>query len=287
MSVMGILAAFSGGLFGSVMGGTISFIFTGILALTGTAVLLSTGDSTILDVIAFGPFFGPHIAFAGGVAASAYAGRRRRELEAMGDESYKLHPEGFNCAAPNFPSRELGPIVVGGIFGILGYIINDLVIKTGIAVDTVAVAVVLTGVLSRIFVARQGLIGDYKEVDYEISAKTSLYVFIWGAAAGLLTSEAALAIGVANIGWAISAVSLAFTYMNVDGFPVSHHITMVAGYAAMSSGNVLIGAIAGGLAGIVGEIVNKYTNTNVRAHLDMPAVTIVIGSLIIFAVFGQ
>lgn len=63
MTLILILAAFGGGVFGSLIGGTIAFIFTGILALLGFAILLTTGDSMILDKIAFGPFFGPQVAF--------------------------------------------------------------------------------------------------------------------------------------------------------------------------------------------------------------------------------
>lgn len=285
MSIMGIAAAFSGGIFGALIGGTVSFIFTGILALMGIGVLMSSGDSTILDVIAFGPFFGPHIAFAGGVAASTYAGMRRSKLESQGIECYKLHPEGYDCTAPNYTSKEFGPLIVGGVFGILGYIINDLIIKTGIAIDTIALAVAISGALSRMFIAKQGIIGDYQEADYEISMKTSLYVMLWGTAAGLLTAIAAIAIDAPAIGWAISATSLLFIYMKVDSFPVSHHITMVAGVAAVTTGSPIIGAIAGGITGIVGEFVNKYTNSNVRGHLDMPAVCIAIGTLIVYAIF--
>src|SRR5690606_1970784 len=49
---------------------------TGLAVVLGVVALAAGGGSGMLDTVAFVPFFGPHVAFAGGVAAAAYAARR-------------------------------------------------------------------------------------------------------------------------------------------------------------------------------------------------------------------
>ena len=61
-----LLAAFGGGLFAAAIGTLPSFVFTGVLVLVGTAVAASGGGTEMLTHVAFGPVFGPHIAFGGG-----------------------------------------------------------------------------------------------------------------------------------------------------------------------------------------------------------------------------
>ena len=48
--------------------------------LAGQAILMGGGSGDFLSFVAFGPLFGPHIAFAGGVAAVAYAARTDKEV---------------------------------------------------------------------------------------------------------------------------------------------------------------------------------------------------------------
>ncbi|WP_312692226.1 hypothetical protein [Caproiciproducens sp.] len=50
-----------------------AFIFTGITGLIGITFVCAGIPFDWLGVISFGPFFAPNIAFAGGVAAAAYA----------------------------------------------------------------------------------------------------------------------------------------------------------------------------------------------------------------------
>ncbi len=57
MDIVSILAAFGGGVFGSLIGGTTAFVFTGLMGLAGIVVLLSGGGDAILNNIAFGNVF--------------------------------------------------------------------------------------------------------------------------------------------------------------------------------------------------------------------------------------
>ena len=75
-----LLLAAGGGFFGAAIGGLHAFIFTGFMGLVGMAIIWPAAVPKFLTYVAFGPVFGPHIAFAGGVAAAAYAARQSKDV---------------------------------------------------------------------------------------------------------------------------------------------------------------------------------------------------------------
>lgn len=274
MTIILILAAFGGGVFGSLIGGTIAFIFTGILALLGFAILLTTGDSMILDKIAFGPFFGPQVAFVGAVAAAAYAGRKNKMA-------------GSDVMSPLFVTKDAGSLVVGGIFGVVGYVMNYFLSTKGFGIDTIALTVVILGIVTRLLIGGSSLISQYVGNEkWTNGLKTELpFNVIWALGLSLIVGFAVIETGLANIGWAISAVSLIFLFTTVKAFPVSHHVTMVAGYAAIAFNSIYMAALFGVIAVLLGEFFQRTTNTKVKSHLDMPAVVIASCSLVILTFF--
>jgi len=68
-----LLASFGGGVFGAALGGLPAFVFTGFTVLAGAAAVLRGSSFDFISNVAFGP----HIAFSGGVAAAAYAAKKR------------------------------------------------------------------------------------------------------------------------------------------------------------------------------------------------------------------
>ena len=76
MNFMTLLASFGGGVFGAALGGLPIFVFTGLAVLLGAAAILGGSSFDFISNVAFGPVFGPHVAFCGGVAAVAYAAKR-------------------------------------------------------------------------------------------------------------------------------------------------------------------------------------------------------------------
>ena len=76
MDLFWLLLAFAGGAFAAMIGPNFAFAFTGVSILVGFSVTAATGNTMFLDYISFGPVFGPHIAFAGGVGASTYAAKK-------------------------------------------------------------------------------------------------------------------------------------------------------------------------------------------------------------------
>ena len=79
MSILGLIAAFGGGVFAAAIGGVPAFIMTGVFSIVGAvAGMCGAADASniLINYFAFGSFFGPHVAFAGGVAAAAYAKKK-------------------------------------------------------------------------------------------------------------------------------------------------------------------------------------------------------------------
>lgn len=285
MDIMLILAAFGGGVFGALIGGTTAFVFTGFTGMIGVAIALSTGDGTFLNTVPFGPFFGPHVAFVGGVAAAAYSGMRKAKL--AGSEEALNYVEGYDTMTPTFRVKDPIVLLVGGVFGVGGLLLNQLIVNTGLAVDTIAMTVVTMGLVVRFLIGRQGIVGDFPagEKKFNFGANSIIYTLLMGFALSLVTAYAVVTLDINNIGFTISAASLIFLYTSANNFPVTHHITMVTGFAAMASGNILIGALFGAGAAILGEYVVRGTNAYVKTHLDMPAIVITIGSLIALNIF--
>lgn len=307
MSIVTLIAAFGGGVFGSLIGATTAFIFTGILALIGIAVSLSGGGDVVLNEIAFGPLFGPHVAFAGGVAAAAYLGRKKKkELERAGvsgsdaqevyghdnpdvdNEYLNRLVDGADTATPLFKSNDPIALLVGGVFGALGYALNYLFSADmlNFPMDTVALVVLISGLAARFVFGKSGLTGNYPANESKFGPVNSnlLFTAIWSIAYAAVVGYVAIELNMANIGFAISAASLIFIYFGLS-FPVTHHIAMVAGYAAIQFGNIWMAMLFGLLAAILGEYTQRAVNTHVDTHIDMPATVIALFSLIILGIF--
>ena len=77
MNLFALVASFGGGIIGAYMGALPAFILTGVIAIAGAVAAMAGGADMTVGFIAFGSYLGPHIAFAGGVAASAYAGKTK------------------------------------------------------------------------------------------------------------------------------------------------------------------------------------------------------------------
>ena len=113
-----LIAAFGGGAFGAAIGGQTAFIMTGFLYMVGLGGYLGgVNTAPFMDSVVFGPVFGPHIAFLGGAIAAAYAAKRG------------YMPAGVNgrdIVTPLAGLSKLDVYVVGGIGGMVGYLVNQV-----------------------------------------------------------------------------------------------------------------------------------------------------------------
>jgi hypothetical protein len=149
------IAAFAGGAFGAALGALPAFIFCGFMILAGEAANVLKAELVGVGVaspdaltvgftgsIAFGPVFGPHVSFAGGVAAAAYAARKG------------YMDTGFDYYEAKNISHALGTkpdvLAVGGLFGILGMAVRQVSAGFGLPWDPIAMGVVISAVAHRV-----------------------------------------------------------------------------------------------------------------------------------------
>jgi len=272
--LMLVLFAFVGGLFGALIGALPAFIFTGFVVIAGVAAsMVGAPAFDVVGSVAFGAYLGPHIAFGGGVAAAAFSANKKKELDA-----------GPNILMPLAKFGDPMTLIVGGIFGSLAYLINMLYADIlALPTDTVAMTVVTSGIIARFAFGKSGLIGDTSVADRKYFAQSKEFVFllIQGLGIGILVSHVSILSGSAVLGFGISAASLVFAQM---GFPTpaTHHVSLVAAYAALATGNVFVGALFGAIACIFGDFIVKTFNSHCDTHIDPPAFTIFVLSFVIF-----
>lgn len=268
-----ILAAFGGGLLGALIGALPVFIMTGFMVIAG--LMVSVGGPDIVGGVAFGPYLGPHIAFAGGVAAAAFA-HKKGKLEAGGD-----------ITAPMAQFNDASILLVGGAFGVLGLLINYAYSTVwAIPTDTVAMTVVTSGLIARLIFGKSGLLGkcdDPKRVFYPVAESLSSLIVI-GLGLGLVSSYFAIEYNLVVLGFGLSAASLIFAQMGF-AVPGTHHISLVSAVAAAASGSILIGALFGIIAAVFGDVFDKTFNSYCDSHIDPPAGTIFILTFIVLLIF--
>jgi hypothetical protein len=252
--------------------------------------------------MAFGPVFGPHISFAGGAAAAAFAARRG-DLE-----------NGRDIAAPLAGVNDPITLIVGGLFGAGAYVVVSILNwifthgEPGLFyvtyTDTIALTVVISAIVARLAFGRTGLFGTMDEesrtrgrfvpgggkvwVDYQ---QGLLQATILGLGAGLLSAWIVTAFNAANpdiigagavLGFGISAVSLILLQVGFS-CPVTHHMSLPAGVAAVAvlvglGGGPLAAMIVGAIAGIAGALLGEFFSRlfliHGDTHIDPPAAAI-------------
>lgn len=268
-----ILAAFAGGAFGAAIGALPAFVFTGLMVIAGESANLvaralspELGAEAVAEMgavtsaVAFGPVFGPHISFAGGAAAAAYAAKK-----GYMDTGFAFHmAKDISYAL----GTKIDVLVVGGLFGILGLVIQQVSQALGLPWDAIAMGVVLSALFHRLFLgysligavhgsgildmspfereekrpdASKAMFGHARPATDRLSVEPWLpHQYHWsavaflGVVAGTLGAYVALETGSAFLAFGISAASLFFLNLGVQKFPVTHHITLPASTAALA-----------------------------------------------------
>lgn len=263
---VGLLAACAGGALGAAIGGNYGFVLTGFIVLASWGVLAGTGSTFGLDYLAFGPFMGPHIVFAGGAAAAIYATYR----------GYMTDGKDVNSPLAGLGKPDV--LWVGAIFGIGAHIVQtgiSLIPWFGSHTDSVALTVLISGITARIVFGGkpgQGLFkGSLHSFDgrkgsfMQRIAPTDDFGSQWlrwqekpgqlttiGISFGIAAGGASLVIASAlgsnlaargldpnaainnaqSFGFGISAIIILFLITNRN-MPVQHHATITAGLAAI------------------------------------------------------
>lgn len=314
------IAAFAGGAFGAALGALPAFCFTGFMVIAGEAANFASADNagSITGSVAFGPVFGPHISFAAGAAAAAYAARK-----GYMDTDFDYH-EAKNIAYALGTKPDV--LMVGGVFGILGMLIRQVSFNFGVPWDPIAIGVVLSALFHRLAfgypiigkVRGDGLF-DMSPFAREEMRSTGgaaaadggeerLAVEPWlphqykwanvamiGLVAGILGGYTAVVTGSAFLAFGISAATLTFLNLGVEQIPVTHHMTLPAStatLAVMASGDavlagqsvavaVLVGAAFGIIGALFGEAFQRVFYSHGDTHWDPPAAAIVFCTFLI------
>ena len=279
-----LVAALGGGMFGAILGGTPGFAITGLLVLAGVAAAsIDPAAGAIINDVAFGPFFGPHVMFGGAAAAAAYA-YKRGFLESGKDTTTAL----IKFADP-------GTLIVGAVFGLFGWLLNSVFVNINLPTDTIALTVVISNIIARLLWGN-GLFGKVPAGKSMMDADETNAWLIWqkdvpilvlmGAGLGAAVGWATLATGNGVIGFGIAAFSLVFL-MTLGAGPVWHQIAAPAGTAALLTGNIWMAVVFGIVGALLGEFIGaRMFFNNGDTHIDPPAVGIFITVAIVLALFG-
>lgn len=275
VNAVSVIGAFAGGCIGALVGGNPAFVIAGIVGVT----FLSMGNvpaAAVLQQTVEYTLFTPCICFAGGVAALAFAANKRK---------YDIN--GLNLNKALGFTKDPMTVLVGGIFGLFGFLCLNLAVYFKLPLDAGALTVMLSGFIVRLLFGNRTIVNP-KLSENLLFHKEGISHWAFKILVGLVVATiAAYAVhltGIATTGFYISALSLIFFLRDGD-FPVTHHVTLIAGYATLRSGNVLTGVLFGVLACIVFELYQNIINSNVDSHIDAPASTIATLSLVIFTVF--
>ena len=284
MEILPIIAGFGGGVLGAYMGALPAFIMTGFFALVG-GLLQAAGVSTDVALlqIAFASFIGPHTAFAGGVAAAAYAGNKKK-LDSGADICTALF--GLNSA---------DVILVGGLFGLFGAFllqVISLIPVFGSITDGPGTCVFIIGIIARLVFGKTGLTGAFEGEKHNYVSQGGAFGtnLMLGFGVGIVVSTfAAIFFEAGNtaalsmwpfICFGFSAITLIFTQTGT-AVPSTHHMTLIGAYASVvgvtafgTVGGIVMGTVFAVIAAFVGDLAACTLNTKVDSHIDPPATTI-------------
>ena len=300
MNIFGLLASFGGGAFAASIGALPAFIMTGVFAVAGAAAGMCGGSGAgfLTGTMAFGPFFGPYVSFAGGVAAHAYAKKK----------GYVENGAGIAQALGGLNKPDV--LCVGGIFGVIGYLLFTLVynpflaggLSPKFATDS-GIIVFFSGVLVRLVFGGKMRTGDETlskgdalNTVIAIGALYSLVVCAVYAFAVQTADPAALELIQANyhvLVFGMAGVGLIFAEFGQPFFGCHHIVIMSAEAVNMcykTSGNLFMAVIAGIIVGICAALLcdfeGKMWNSGTDSHIDGPAFAIFIMTFVVNAIWG-
>ncbi|MFB6202304.1 MAG: hypothetical protein ABEI98_09860 [Halorhabdus sp.] len=312
-----LVVAFAGGAIGAALGGIAALSLAGLTVVVGEVgnylVGAAPGDPAatgLTALIGYGPALGPHVAFAGGIAAAAYLGRRERP-----ESDFPYH-----TAKDIYRAIGVRPdaLLAGGAFGVLGYWLATLVRTIGAPVDPVMASVVLTGLIARVAFGYP-VLGDLSdtlldmspyergeirtaledsEADADGPARPAVEPWatqqsgwqeqaILGLVVGLFAAYVAYLTETYYLAFGISAASLGLLVVGARRVPITYHLALPASIAALALPGasaelaLFAGAVFGILSGLVGELAGRVLYAHADTHLDPPAVAIVLTTLLI------
>lgn len=282
--ILNILAAFGAGALAANVGAVNAFILTGVLAIIGgVCQCLGLADG-LTGIVAFGTVFGPHLSFAAGAAAAAYA----KKIGKL-DSGTNL---GLGLASLGEPSV----LIVGGVFGVIGWAIGTYVAPfifgtlIPVGTDNPGFGVVCSGIIARLAFTKGGLLSAKPSVLSKGKALSN--VLIRGIGYSLMVGGTAVALheaGVNLAGYNIIIFGLAAVSLIFPGNASWHHTGIISAYAAMTAINGGLGGVAvvalsvvcGLGATLLCNFENCMFNSDVDSHIDGEGFSIFIMTVVV------
>ncbi|MGB9662303.1 MAG: hypothetical protein ACPL5F_09865, partial [Moorellaceae bacterium] len=145
MDLLALLFSFCGGGLGAAMGALVAFVWVGFGALYGIVSGMAGVNFDWLGLIPFGVYFGPDISFGSGCCAAAYA-RKKGYM-----------PAGKDIIKPLISLGKPDVVLVGGIWGIIAFLIRYALIKALPGrLDAVAATIFLQALIAKVVYAEEG-----------------------------------------------------------------------------------------------------------------------------------
>ena len=277
--VTSLFVSFCGGILGAALGGLNAFILCGLAAIVGTTLTMVTGDSTFNQVVTLGPLLGPHVAFAGGVAAAAYAAKMGKLCS------------GRNVLISLFGFDSPHVLIVGGVFGGFGFFIKwalDLIPGIGGIpwTNTIALSIVVSTIVARLLFGRTGLLGKIPEGHsrwmlsrdeaWQPWPSQPVQVLLVGIGVSLPAAYTVKLLPTATgLFFGFAALSLLFFQFGAK-IPVILHIALSAEVIGFATGSVGWGLAFGLLATFLTELFACFFLIHGDTHVDPPAMSLVV-----------
>lgn len=277
-SILYLIAAFGGGVLGAAIGGLPVFIMCGVAAIVGAGIAAATGDATFSTVVAWGPLLGPQISFAGGAAAAAYAAKKGK-LSGGRDIATAL----LGLDSPDV-------LLVGGLFGVIGYILwwlfaNLPPIGSLGFTNPIALSIVVNAIIARLVFGKTGVFGKVRPGDNRwlvsdvaswlpwLSAPLTLLTV--GVGFGLVVAWCTVQVpAAASVWFGFATITLVFLQFGVK-VPVWHHIALAAEQViVVGGGDIWWGVAFAILATYLGDFYGMLFTAHGDSHIDPPSATL-------------
>lgn len=310
------VVVFLGGVVGTALGALWGVILCALLVLVGIGVIMAGGSDFILNQLALGPMFAPHLgSFAAPIIASAYSAAIR-----------KNHPtgNGKDIVSP-LMDTSWDVLAMGGVISCFNWVLFQVILITPFLnqFDALALTIVGSCLIARAVFTKEGPFGSKQSIKEIGLLKTDHGRLAWsavqstnfkrsmvfGAAAGGLSGYAALSIhkamepyvasgvvagGSASacctlIGWSIAIVALLPAFLSTPSYgkvPSWHSQCAVPALVALYTGSLPAALVAGVLMWLLQELCARlFTNHCTVCFNDPPSTAIAIGTLIVNILF--
>ena len=279
-NILMFIASFGGGVIGAALGGLPVFILCGVAAIVGAGIAAATGDATFMGTIAFGPLLGPQISFAGGAAAAVYAAKKGKLAN------------GRDIATALLGLKSPDVLLVGGVFGMLGYVLwwalaNLPAIGGTGATNPIACSIIVNAIIARLVFGKTGVFGKVRAGDNRWRASdvaswlpwltAPIELLIVGAGFGLIVAYSTVQNpALAGLWFGVATVGLFFLQYGTT-VPVWHHIALACEQAiAIGGGDIWWGVAFAILAAFLGDFLGMLFTAHGDNHIDPPSATLAV-----------